>query len=112
MSSAELRAIGSTVISEGRGAQVLAGVPPLYREAIQQYPNGPLRVGAAEWARLLQPDAWIGTLLRNRLGAVVRGTGACATLFVHAGLLPDTLAAVDWHIADKGLQVGIRVFLI
>jgi hypothetical protein len=69
----------------------MSSVPSALMHAVRQFPAGAMRDGAAVWASMLGPGQWFGELIRKRQAAAVVGDGACRTLFVHAGLLPDVV---------------------
>ncbi|KAK9817102.1 hypothetical protein WJX72_009591 [[Myrmecia] bisecta] len=57
----------------------------------QQPKKLPLELGLQRWHELMQPGSETGDLLLSRPTAVVLGSGACRTLFVHGGLVPELL---------------------
>lgn len=58
--------------------------------------------GAAVWGQLMGPQGWFGKAMRSKLAATVQGSGACSTLFVHAGLLPNIL--------EVGCRMPVRLY--
>lgn len=99
----ELHALGQYASEGGRAEDLLHSVPAAFRHAVQQR-QGMQQVGAAVWAHAMGPEGWAGRLLRSRKTIAVVGEGACRTLFVHAGLLPDALALFSASAETDGGQ--------
>ena len=62
--------------------------------------------GSAAWSALFAPDGEMGRAIGAYDVAVVAGDGPCRTLFVHAGLRPELLAAEGSRLSDGGLSGG------
>jgi len=62
--------------------------------------------GPSAWGALFDPvSGALGSVLRHHHAAALAGSGACRTLFVHAGLLPEMLRPPG-HYAQGGAAVG------
>jgi len=70
--------------------------------ALVEAPNERMAHGRRRWFDLLSSRAPLGHAIRRRRAAAVVGSGACRTLFVHAGLRPELLASAAAEAEAEG----------
>lgn len=85
--------IGDEAMKRHKLTDLLIAVPASYRQGVLIFRGSAVFPGAAVWGKMMAAGGALGEALRSKRIAAVAGSGACRSLFVHAGMLPGMMKA-------------------